>query len=197
MNPAADEDRSDPERDASRVTGADAGDDGSTARDDATAAPVEPAIPPAGESLEDFRDRWLRAEAELQNFRRRAQRELEQVRRDSEEAVLLEIIRVLDDLERAQAARDPATAPDGWSQGVALVTQTVRDYLVRMGVESVDPTGTRFDPRFHEAILEVDAPPGIAPGMVAQVALRGYRRGERALRPARVLVTREPAGSER
>jgi molecular chaperone GrpE len=63
-----------------------------------------------------------------------------------------------------------------------------------MGIEPVDPSGAPFDPNFHEAILEVDAPEGAAPGTVVQVAQKGYRRGDRSLRAARVVVAREPAG---
>jgi len=58
----------------------------------------------------------------------------------------------------------------------------------------VDPVQQPFDPNFHEAILEIDAPPGAAPGTVVQVVHKGYRRGDRALRPARVVVARAEAG---
>lgn len=145
-------------------------------------------------AAEDYQDRWLRAEAELQNYRRRVQREFEQVRRGAEEAVVLELIAVADDLERALAARPADGADAGWAQGVALVVQRIRDGLLRMGIEPVDPAGDPFDPNFHEAILEVDAPAGVAAGAVVQVAQKGYRRGDRALRAARVVVAREPAG---
>lgn len=149
--------------------------------------------PPAGAGTEpDFRDRWLRAEAELQNFRRRASREWEEGRRIAEEGVLLEMVAVLDDLERALTAADPASS---WTQGVALVAQRIRDFLARQGVTVEDPLGRPFDPAFHEALLELDAPEGTAPGTVVQVVHKGYRRGPRALRTARVVVSRAAAGS--
>lgn len=149
--------------------------------------------PVAADADVDYKDRWLRAEAELQNFRRRARRELEESRRASEEAVLLDLLALLDDLERAHRAAGDTGAPAPWSEGVALVLQKGRDYLERQGVVTVDPAGQPFDPRFHEAILEMDAPEDVAPGTVMQVVHRGYRRGERALRPARVVVARAPA----
>jgi len=74
---------------------------------------------------------------------------------------------------------------------VALTAQRMRDVLARYGVEVIDPQGAPFDPAFAEAILEVDAPPGLAPHDVVQVVQKGYRRGNRALRPARVVVARE------
>lgn len=147
-----------------------------------------------GEDAAALRDRWLRAEAELQNFRRRAAREREEARRLAEESVLLELIAVLDDLERALAAPDAAAAPAAWAEGVRLVAQRVQDVLGRHGVTALDPRGAPFDPAFHEALLEVDAPEGVEPGQVAHVVLKGYARGGRALRAARVAVARAGAG---
>ena len=145
--------------------------------------------PPTPEVI-DYKDRWLRAEAELQNFRRRVRRDIEESGRRAEEAVLLDLLSLLDDLERAHRAAGESGAPAPWSEGVALVLQKGRDYLERQDVQAVDPVGQPFDPRFHEAILEMDAPDDVAPGTVMQVVHRGYRRGERALRPARVVVAR-------
>jgi molecular chaperone GrpE len=141
----------------------------------------------------DFKDRWLRAEAEFQNYRRRAQREQEQSRRDAEDAILRDVITVLDDLERALSSLTPEDARAPWTQGVALVAQRLRDTLARHGVEVLDPVGQAFDPATQEAILEVDAPAGAAPGTVVQVILKGYVRRERTVRPARVIVARETA----
>ena len=166
------------------------------APDSAADATADPAIPaPVAETI-DYKDRWLRSEAELQNFRRRVSRELEMTRRVAEESVALEMISALDDLERALEAARASGAGESWTQGVALVSQRMRDALGRLGIATVDPSGQPFDPMLHEAVLQVDAPPGIAPGTVVQVVDRGYRRGERALRAARVVVARIPVGSE-
>lgn len=143
-----------------------------------------------GPQAPDFKDRWLRAEAELQNSRRRMARERDDAVRASEDRVLLELIAVLDDLERALAALPPEQAGDGWAQGVALTAQRMRDVLARHGVQPIASVGERFDPGVHDALLEIPAPAGIAPGHVAQEIQRGYRRGERALRAARVVVAR-------
>ncbi len=148
----------------------------------------------AGATSPEFKDRWLRAEAELQNYRRRAQRDLEETRRSSEERVMLEIIAALDDLERAIEASLAAKAPDAHVQGVQLVANRLNEYLARQGVTVLNPVSERFDPNFHEALLEVEPPEGVEPGHVVQVALKGYRRGDRALRPARVVVARRQGG---
>lgn len=152
------------------------------------AAPVE-----AGAEI-DYKDRWLRAEAELQNFRRRTRRDLDDTQRRTEERVLLELIAVLDDLDRALASARDAGAQESWTQGVALTAQRARDLLGRYGVEVVDPRGTPFDPNLHEAVLEVEPPEGAEPGTVTDVVSKGYRRGERALRAARVVVARHHGG---
>ncbi len=165
-----------------------------------TKAEVVPKASPEGEAAgEDteaarrYRDRWLRSEAELQNYRRRAARDREEAERRAEEAVLLQIIEQLDDLERALAAAGQAGAAESWVEGVRLVAQKMRDTLSRYGVAAVETEGKAFDPEFHEAMLEVDPPPGIAPGGVVHVDRRGYRRGGRVLRAARVVVARMTA----
>jgi molecular chaperone GrpE len=168
-----------------------------TAEDLASETPAETVAPP-GDALEGedtpaarrYRDRWLRAEADFQNFRRRAQRDTEEARRFAEERVLLAMLEPLDDLERAIESARTSGAGEAWLQGVELVAQRMRDQLARHGVTEIGAVGARFDPEVHEALLEVDAPPGAEPGSVVQVARKGYARGGRALRPARVIVAR-------
>ncbi len=157
------------------------------------AAESDAAAPPADAAI-DYKDRWLRVEAELQTFRRRARREVEDARRMAEEAILLDLVSWLDDLERAVEAAKEGGANPSWLAGVGLVLQKGREHLERQGVVAVDPMQQPFDPHFHEAILEVDAPPETVPGTVVQVIHKGYRRGARALRAARVVVARASAG---
>jgi molecular chaperone GrpE len=160
------------------------------------ARPADPAGAGPVDSAADaavLKDRWLRAEAELQNFRRRAAREREEVRRSAEEGVMLEIIAALDDLDRALMAAPESGSPEPWTEGVRMVGSRLVEYLGRQGVVVMDPVGQPFDPVFHEAVLEMVVP-GVAPGHVTQVLLRGWRRGMRALRAARVVVARAPDG---
>lgn len=159
---------------------------------EAAAVPAPTARPgtPTPESAEDYKDRWLRGAAEFQNYRRRTQREAEDARRNGEERVMLEMIAAIDDLERAIESAAQGGAPASWTEGVRLTAQRLRDYLARQGVKVVEPLGEPFDPAFHEAMLQVDPPAGANPGDVVQVVTRGYARGDRALRPARVVVAR-------
>lgn len=159
-------------------------------------APADPpAAPESVDSGVDFRDRWLRSEADLQNFRRRSQRDAEESVRFAEDRILLEMIAQLDDLERALSMAREAGAADPWVQGVQLVANRMTDDLARHGVTPMKPEGQRFDPEQHEALMEVDAAEGVEPGRVAKVVREGYRRGPRALRAARVVVSRRPDGS--
>lgn len=153
-------------------------------------APAGPDAAALAAEAAEFKDRWLRSEAEMQNVRRRALRDRDEAVAATESRLLLELVELLDDLERALAAAagDPAAA--AWSQGVALTAQRMRDTLARWNVAEVATVGRPFDPTVHEAMLEIAAPEGVAPGHVAQVLSRGYRRGERTLRPARVVVAR-------
>jgi molecular chaperone GrpE len=145
---------------------------------------------PLGQALAEMRERWLRAEAEIQNVRRRAAREREEQRRELEDAWLLELAALDDDVARARQIAKDAGAPDSWTRGVELVSQRIRELLARHGVTPIDAQGKAFDPALHEALAELPAPPGTAPGTVLQVVTGGYSRNGRALRAARVVVAR-------
>lgn len=154
------------------------------ARANATGAPPEAA-------LAEMRDKWLRAEADIQNVRRRAAREREEQRREIEDQWLLELASLEDDLERARATAREAGAPESWTRGVDLVHARIGELLARHGVAPIDPLGEPFDPKLHEALVEIDAPEGAKPGSVVQVVSRGFSRGGRPLRAARVVVARQ------
>jgi molecular chaperone GrpE len=143
-------------------------------------------------ALAEARDRWLRAEAEIQNVRRRAGREREELRREIEDQWLLELANVQENLERALATARESGAPETWTRGVELVQARIGELMTRQGATPIDPLGERFDPNLHEAMLEVDAPPGVEPGVVVQVIAPGLARGGRAVRAARVVVARVP-----
>jgi molecular chaperone GrpE len=158
------------------------------------------------EALERERDEYLdslqRLKAEFDNFRKRTQREQESFAAWASEKLLKELLPVLDDLERAlDAAEQPnARIAAGHSppasthkqreakleEGVRLVHRSLLDALQKQGVGLIETNGA-FDPHVHEALLA--QPAGDAePGSVLQVLQKGYRLGDRVLRPARVVV---------
>jgi molecular chaperone GrpE len=140
------------------------------------------------------RDEYLelakRTKADFENFRRRMAAETQAALARGKAEVVRDVVPVLDDLERAIAAAglDPeGDAEDGLAHGVLLVFRSLREALARNGVEALDPTGERFDPRWHEA-LSTQPADGAESGTVLEVMQKGYRFGEQLVRPARVVV---------
>lgn len=136
-------------------------------------------------------DRYLRTAADLENLRKRQKRELDDARLDSKGRVLKEMLPVVDNLERAI---EHATAQAGTNpivEGVQLVLRQFLTAFERLDVTPVEAGGQPFDPNLHEAISqqESDAPPGT----VVQVLQRGYKSGDRLLRPALVVVAKAKA----
>jgi len=145
------------------------------------------------EKLKEEHDRFLRSAADLENYRKRAQKEREEVQKFGNERLLKDLIPVLDNLERALAA---AAKDDPLSGGVRLVLRQMEDTLGRYGVKAFSAMGQPFDPRLHEALMSVPAGES-APGTVVMEHGRGYLLNERLVRPAIVGVAVAPgAGSE-
>jgi molecular chaperone GrpE len=137
----------------------------------------------------ESKDRHMRVSAEYENFRKRVQREREMWAAEAIERFVADLIQVLDNFDRALAAADSAKRPEAASilEGVRLTEKQLRAVLAKHGVESVDPLGQKFDPRFHEAIQRVPAD-GVEPGTVTAVFEKGYTIKGRLIRPARVQV---------
>jgi molecular chaperone GrpE len=141
------------------------------------------------------RDEYLelakRAQADFENYRKRMAADVQAAAARGKGELLRDVVPVLDDLERAiqAAGLDPeGDSEDGLSHGVLLVFRSLRDSLMRNGVEAVDPTGEKFDPMAHEALSTVPAD-GVESGVVVEVMQKGYRLGEQLVRPARVVVS--------
>lgn len=147
-------------------------------------------------------DERLRAEADLQNARRRAAREIDEAERRGEARALGAFVTLIDDLERARAAAPPSEADATLAEGLDLVITRALEELARLGVTPIDPHGEPFDPHAHDALLSGESTEHPA-GAVSQVIARGYRHGDRLLRPARVMVSTglgseaDPGGEKR
>ena len=139
--------------------------------------------------LERERDEYLelarRTKADFENYRKRVSREAQEAEVRGRAALAGDLLSVVDNLERALAAAEPkAGAPNHIAEGVRLVYEELSGVLANAGVESYSPTGERFDPDQHEAML---ARPGKS-GEVLEVLQKGYRVNGQVLRPARVVV---------
>jgi molecular chaperone GrpE len=151
---------------------------------DAGAAPPE-ATP---DTAAEWRDKYLRALAELDNYRKRVEREREIARIYATDALLREVLPVVDDLETALKIEGKL---DAIRDGVALALRHLANALEAKGMKQIEALGKPFDPRFHEAMGFVPAP-GKAPGTVVVELKKGYVFHDRVLRPARVQIAMAP-----
>jgi molecular chaperone GrpE len=140
-------------------------------------------------SLEAERDEYLgllqRVQADFENYRKRAARDQERLVAYAHERLVRELLPVLDDLERTLEAaerHEEAALVDG----VKLVEQSLRKALEKEGLAEIETDGP-FDPHVHEAML-TQSREGAEPGSVVDVLQRGYRLGDKVVRPARVIV---------
>jgi molecular chaperone GrpE len=132
-------------------------------------------------------DKMLRARADLENTRRRHAQEVERAREAGMDAAILPVLGVFDDLGRALQAAEVGD-PSSILPGVRSVRESLERSLEGIGVQRVGDVGEPFDPDRHEALAVVPAGDGRAPGAIAEVFEAGFVRGERLVRPARVVV---------
>lgn len=137
----------------------------------------------------DWKDRYLRSVAELDNVRKRARRDAALGEARGISRLARELLPALDNLDRAIAHVGEAADADGQLvEGLRIVHRELHAALSSAGIEAFDPTGEPFDPRFHEALTQQPADEGTLPGTVVTVYQAGYRRGDDVLRAAKVVV---------
>jgi molecular chaperone GrpE len=147
-------------------------------------APAEPEPDPAADAAR-YLDLAQRTQAELENLRKRAARDVAQAGERAKARLIRELLPVLDNLERALATANPEE--DHLAEGVRLVHVELVSTLERNGIKAFDPAGEPFDPTVHEAISMREGDNGS--GMVLDVVEKGYKLGDAVIRPARVVVS--------
>jgi molecular chaperone GrpE len=175
-----------PEGSAAPTEGAADGTDESASEAVEQPAPEEP----------DWKDRYVRSVAELDNVRKRARRDAAAGEARGIARLAKELLPALDNLDRALAHVDQAQEQDpahpaGDTQlveGVRIVHREIHAALSQAGIEAYDPTGEQFDPHAHEALTQQPAPEGTPSGTILAVYQAGYRRGDDVLRAAKVVV---------
>lgn len=153
---------------------------------------ADPALLQAQEEAASFRDLALRAQAEAENIRRRAARDVEQAHKFALEKFAGELLPVLDSIEKAvEAAGALAEGEDtkAMAEGVTLCHRLFLDTFGKAGITPIDPHGEPFDPEQHQAMAMIEAP-AAAPNSVVDVLQKGYALNGRLLRAAMVVVAK-------
>jgi molecular chaperone GrpE len=143
------------------------------------------------DEIQELNTKWLRALADIENYRRRVERERSRWTREAKEEVILPLLDVLDNFERAVACDVPnAPEPDDpYRRGVEMILKHLRSLLEEQGVVPIETCGAEFDPNIHEAVQQVESDEHRSNEVVAEMQ-RGYMMGDRLLRCARVVVAK-------
>lgn len=158
---------------------------------DAGGSPVDAAERQLASDLEEARDRLLRVTAELDNYRKRAARELQDERRYAVLPLVRDLMPLIDNVQRAVEAAEKAAAPPAMQEGVRLLAQQLETILSRHDCKKIEALGQPFDPHIHEAISHLPSKEYPA-NTVAAVAATGYQLHDRVVRPAQVVVSSGP-----
>lgn len=165
-----------------------------------TAPPVTPeelaALREKAGQVDGLKDRVLRAVADLENFRKRAARERQEAVQYANQSLLEKLIPALDNLDMALSAvsSTQGTSMDSLKTGVEMVLVQLKGVLRDAGLEEISAQGQPFDPTWHEAVSEQESTE-VPEGHVLQQLRKGYRLQQRLLRPANVVVARQPKAS--
>ncbi len=137
------------------------------------------------------RDELLRVQAEMQNLRRRTEQDIEKAHKYGQEKFSIELLAVMDNLERAAAASEASEdeAVKAIQEGVSLTLKGFADCFARFNIEAVDPQGEPFDPQLHQA-MSIQESPDAEPNTVIAVMQKGYTLHGRVIRPAMVMVSK-------
>lgn len=143
----------------------------------------------ATQQAQEMKDKFLRARADLENYRRRAAKDVERARDSGADSVILAVVPVYDDLGRALEAgvKDPSTL----IPGIEAVRAGLERNLSALGIKQVGEIGEPFDPTYHEALSSIPAADDEHKGNIAQVFQVGFAKDDRLIRPAQVVVYRE------
>jgi molecular chaperone GrpE len=139
----------------------------------------------------EYLDGWQRARAELSNARKRFQKEQQQSYANAKADLLVRILPIVDDFERAFETLPEDLSDQPWVEGVRLIQQKAKGLLAQEGVEPIDAVGQEFDPFRHQAVTHEPSAEVPAGEVIAEMQ-RGYRMGDRVLRPSMVRVSSGP-----
>jgi len=172
--------------------------EGAPANPDTVSPEAAPQVDPVAaltKEAADLKDRLLRTLAEMENLRRRTEKEVADARTYAVTNFARDVLGVADNMERAMQALDNEIREKAEAgvkallDGVELTERELMKVMEKHGIKRLDPKGEKFDPNFHQAMFEMPDPT-VPSGMVAQVVQSGYKIGDRVLRPALVGVSK-------
>ena len=137
---------------------------------------------------DDYLDRWLRKTAEFDNYRKRVERERREQADQKVTSLLLELLPIVDDFDRALTT-DDGEGGAAYRKGIELIHAKLNDLLRKHGVHPIESLGVDFDPNLHQAVIHESSPEHRESEVIGELA-RGYTMGERLLRPAMVKVAK-------
>ena len=152
----------------------------------ATVVDVEKELQAALDKANENYDLFLRAKAEADNVRRRAQEDVAKAHKFAVESFAESLVPVVDSLEKALEAT--TATPEAMREGVELTLRQLKAAFEKGNLKEINPVGAKFDPHWHQAISLVPAPEGVAPNHVVAVLQKGWTIADRVLRPALVTV---------
>jgi molecular chaperone GrpE len=152
-------------------------------------AEIELKLAQAEAQSAEYLDNWRRSIAELSNARKRMQREQEEFIRNAAERVLEKLLPVVDDMDRAFGAVPTDQVDSDWVNGFRMIQRKLQGVLDSEGVTQIPAQGQHFDPTLHFAVTHEDAE-GVGEGFVIAEVAKGYRLGDKVLRPTMVRVAR-------
>lgn len=156
----------------------------------AETAPVEETAQPSETqklqaALDEANDKFLRLAAEYDNYRKRTAKEKAELNNACKSAVIAELLPVIDNLDRALAHN--TDNPDEYKKGVEMIGSQFYTVMEKLGIESFGEAGDAFDPNLHNAVMHIEDE-NLGENTVAAVFAKGYRLGEKVIRPATVQV---------
>ena len=143
-------------------------------------------------SSENNYDLYVRSQAEIDNLKKRYQKEQQGLVKFANESLIKQLLPVADNLEKAIAHSQNETSVDALREGVELTLKGLMDVLDKAGVETIEAVGEPFDPNFHEAVSEM-ADEGVEAGTVIKDLQKGYTLNQRLIRPSMVVVSKKTA----
>jgi molecular chaperone GrpE len=135
----------------------------------------------------EHKDNWLRAAADYRNFKRRADQERAELIRNASAGLVLKLLPVIDDMERALNSVPAEIAATSWFEGIRLIAQKLQTVLESEGVTPIEALGQDFNPHLHEAVIYEAAEDGQDGKVIAELQ-KGYKMRDRVLRPTMVKV---------